>query len=317
MKAKYIISAFCTLCLMGGFTACSEDDVDRNISVIVDSQTPQNDLDRWLEKNYVERYNIELRYRWEDNEIDMNYILVPAKYENAVRMAKILKYICFDSFDEVTGGPQFVRASFPKVVQLVGNPGWNGNGSYTLGSSEGGYKINLWYVNHLGDNIVQYDSSWQLIKNDSVIRDREELNATYFHTIIHEYGHVFHQRVPYTNEFNQVTGTDYLGGSYTSVFSSPQDPQIFQRGFVTAYAAYSADEDFAETFSTYVTSTDDEWNNIILKSGTDGRNKINQKLRIVKDYFQDNWELDVDALRQAVQKREANLREQNFDDISL
>ena len=128
---------------------------------------------------------------------------------------------------------------------------------------------------------------------------------------------MFHQRVPYTNEFNQVTGTDYLGGSYTSVFSSPQDPQIFQRGFVTAYAAYSADEDFAETFSTYVTSTDDEWNNIILKSGTDGRNKINQKLRIVKDYFQDNWELDVDALRQAVQKREANLREQNFDDISL
>ena len=164
---------------------------------------------------------------------------------------------------------------------------------------------------------MQYDSSWQLIKNDSVIRDREELNATYFHTIIHEYGHVFHQRVPYTNEFNQITGTDYLGGSYTSVFSSPQDPQIFQRGFVTAYAAYSADEDFAETFSTYVTSTDDEWNNIILKSGTDGRNKINQKLRIVKDYFQDNWELDVDALRQAVQKREANLREQNFDDISL
>ena len=189
MKARYIYSALFALAICCGFTACSEDDVDKNISVIVDSQTPQNDLDRWLEKNYVQRYNIELRYRWEDNEIDMNYILVPAKYEHAVRMARILKYICFDSFDEVTGGPEFIRASFPKVVQLVGNPGWNGNGSYTLGSSEGGYKINLWYVNHLGDNIVQYDSSWQLIKNDSVIRDREELNATYFHTIIHEYGH--------------------------------------------------------------------------------------------------------------------------------
>jgi hypothetical protein len=37
----------------------------------------------------------------------------------------------------------------------------------------------------------------------------------------------------------------------------------------------------------------------------------------VKDYFNDNWKLDVDALRNAVQKREANLAEQDFDDISL
>ena len=253
-----------------------------------------------------------MRYRWEDNEIDMNYILVPAKYENAIRMARILKYICFDSFDEVTGGPDFVRASFPKVGQLVGNPGWNSNNSYTLGSSEGGYKINLWYVNHLGE--TYYDANWQ---SHEVITSREQLNATYFHTIIHEYAHVFHQRVPYTNEFNQITGTDYLGGNYTSVFSSPEDPQIFQRGFVTAYAAYSADEDFAEIFSTYVTSTEEEFKSIIARAGTDGRNKISQKLRIVKDYFNDNWKLDVDALRNAVQKREANLAEQDFDDISL
>ena len=91
----------------------------------------------------------------------------------------------------------------------------------------------------------------------------------------------------------------------------------FQRGFVTAYAAYSADEDFAETFSTYVTSTEEEFESIITRAGTDGRNKISQKLRIVKDYFNDNWKLDVDALRNAVQKREANLAEQDFDDISL
>ena len=76
MKAKYIFNVICALCIVFGFIACSDDEVDRNISVIVDSQTPQNDLDRWLEKNFVQRYNIEMRYRWEDNEIDMNYILV-------------------------------------------------------------------------------------------------------------------------------------------------------------------------------------------------------------------------------------------------
>lgn len=59
-----------------GFTACSEDDVDFGFSVIKDSRTPQNDLDKWLDKNFVEPYNIEMRYRWEDNETSMDYILV-------------------------------------------------------------------------------------------------------------------------------------------------------------------------------------------------------------------------------------------------
>ena len=314
MKAKHIITAcLLTLGTSALLTSCGSDDVDESISVIVDTQTPENDLDRWLKVNFVDRYNIEMRYRWEDNEISMDYILVPARYENAIRMAKVLKYICFDAFDAVTGGPEFVRSSFPKFVQLVGNPGWNAsNGTYTLGSSEGGYKINLWYVNHLGD--MYYDANWQ---QHPVIHSREQLNDNYFHTILHEYAHTFHQRVPYSNEFNQITGTNYLGGSYTSVFSSPDDPQIFVLGFVTAYSAYTADEDFAETFSTYVCSTPEEFQSILDRAGEDGRNKIQRKLRIVRDYFADNWNLDVEALRNEIQERESHLEDLDFDDISI
>jgi len=314
MKAKHIITA----CLVGlatsaVLTSCGSDDVDESISVIVDSQTPENDLDRWLKVNFVDRYNIEMRYRWEDNEISMDYILVPASYENAIRMARVLKYICFDAFDEVTGGPEFISKSFPKFVQLVGNPGWNSsNGTYTLGSSEGGYKINLWYVNHLGE--TYYDENWV---QHPVITSREQLNENYFHTILHEYAHTFHQRVPYSNEFNQITGSDYLGGSYTTVFSGPDDPRIFTMGFVTAYSSYTADEDFAEIFSTYVTSTPEEFQSILDRAGADGLSKIERKLRIVRDYFIDNWELDIDALRDAIQERESHLEDVDFDDISL
>lgn len=291
----------------------SDDEPDTSVSVIKDSRTPQNDLDRWLEANYVKPYNIELRYRWEDNEISMDYILVPATMKNSTRMARLLKYICFDAFDAVTGSEAFIRANFPKQVQLVGNPGWNSNHTATLGSSEGGYKINLWWVNHLSDQ--PYDENWQL--KDSVIHDREALNATYFHTIIHEFGHTFHQKVPYTSEFNQITGTNYLGGMWSSEFQSETDPQIYALGFVTAYASYSADEDFAETFSTYICSTPDEFQYRLDHAGTTGKAKILQKLRIVRDYFAENWQLDIDALRAAVQERESHLGDQNFDDISL
>lgn len=294
--------------------SCSADDEpDPSISVIKDTQTPQNALDRWLMKNYVEPYNVELRYRWEDNEISMDYILVPAEMKHSIQMARMIKYICFDSFDEVTGGPEFIRSYFPKQIQLVGNPGWNSDGSQNLGSSEGGYKINLWWVNHLGDAL--YDENYQFV--DSVINDREELNKIYFHTIIHEFGHTFHQKVPYSNEFNQVTGKNYLGGMWTSEFKSETDPQIYALGFVTAYAAYSANEDFAETFSTYICNTKEEFQAKIDKAGNDGKAKILQKLRIVRDYFKENWNLDIDALRDAVQRREANLKEVDFNDISL
>lgn len=313
MKTKHILFALLAVATMA-LTACSsDDDPDTGISVIKDTQTPENALDRWLYKNYVIPYNVELRYRWEDNETSMDYILVPPKMKNAIRMARLLKYICFDSFDEVTGSTLFIRSYFPKLVHLVGNPGWNSNGSTTLGSSEGGYKINLWYVNHLGDFL--YDENWQ--PKDSVIYDREELNKTYFHTIIHEFGHTFHQKVAYTNEFNQMTGTHYLGGMWTSEFASETDPQIYALGFVTAYASYSADEDFAETFSSYVCDSDEEFQAKLDKAGTSGRMKINQKLRIVKAYFKENWKLDIEALHNAVQRREGSLKDFDFDDISL
>jgi hypothetical protein len=36
-------------------------------------------LDAWLKKNFVEPYNVELRYRYDDNEIEMEYWLSPAE----------------------------------------------------------------------------------------------------------------------------------------------------------------------------------------------------------------------------------------------
>ena len=97
------------------FQACSSDDEpDGGISVIRASRPV---------KDFVEPYNVELRYRWEDNEISMDYILVPATMKNSIRMARLLKYICFDSFDEVTGSTKFIHDNFPKQIQLVGNPG--------------------------------------------------------------------------------------------------------------------------------------------------------------------------------------------------
>jgi len=280
-------------------TACEEDNVDTSISVIKDDQTPKNDLDKWLLKNFVEPYNVEMRYRWEDNEISMDYILVPARYECAVKMANAIKYICFEAFRETTGSTEFIRNHFPKMIQLVGNPGWSQahDGSYTLGSAEGGYRIDLWYVNKIKD--AQSDIT--------------QLNENYFHVIFHEFGHVFHQKVPYPSQYNQITGTGYRGSMWTN-YESKDAAQ--RDGFITPYASCSVDEDFAEVFASYVLMTDEEISTMYEYAST-GAKPISNKVAIMKEYFQNNWKLDVDKLRERVQYREQHISDLNFDDLSL
>ena len=62
------------------FIACEEKPLDPN-SQVIDSDTEQNDFDKWLFKNYVEPYNIDFKYRMEYNETNTNYYLVAAEYE--------------------------------------------------------------------------------------------------------------------------------------------------------------------------------------------------------------------------------------------
>ena len=82
------------------FTACSDDDFSSQ-SIITTDMVEQTPLDKWLEVNYLQPYNIEMKYRYEFNESNADYYTVPAEYEQAVQMAHIVKYSCVEAYDEV------------------------------------------------------------------------------------------------------------------------------------------------------------------------------------------------------------------------
>lgn len=123
---KTILGLFAFVCAFSG-VSCSEDDLS-GTSVIKPEQTTETPLDAWLYKNYIEPYNIEFRYRYEDMESDMIYDLTPANYEKSVQMAKLVKHLCLQAYDEVTGSRDFITSYFPKMVFLVGSPAYNNNG---------------------------------------------------------------------------------------------------------------------------------------------------------------------------------------------
>ena len=161
------------------FTACSDDEPNKSISVITPGNTEENDFDRWLLANFNIPYNIDFKYRYEDIQGDFDYYLVPAEYESAIKMAHMVKHLCVETYNEVAG-KDFTCQYFPKMFFLTGEWEYKNNGSFILGTAEGGRKIFLAGINYL----------------PRYIGSAEDLNHYYFKTIHHEFSHILNQTKP-------------------------------------------------------------------------------------------------------------------------
>lgn len=289
---KYILclSFLATAGLM--LSSCSDDDLSDK-SVIVTSETEQTQFDKWLEANFVNPYNIQFKYRYEHNESDMNYYNVPADYKQAVELAHIVKYTCVEAYDEVAG-VNFTRNYFPKEFFCTGTWEFRNNGTFILGTAEGGKKIFLAGVNYLDEY------------KDNI----NTLNHFYLKTIHHEFTHILNQTKDFPRSYQQVTGSGYVADSWSE---SPYNENYLERGFISSYSQHSATEDFAEMLSMYITNTPAQWNKWMEEAGTDGARLLQQKLDIVRTYMKDSWNIDIDQLRNSVLDRETKVASGQID----
>lgn len=282
---KYI----CLLMVSMLVFSCSEDKMS-STSVITNPEIEKNEFDHWILARYVNVYNIDFKYRMEDIESDMNYNLVPAKYDLSKVMGNMVKYLCLEAYDEVTGSPAFIRSNFPKIIVLIGSPAYRNNGTMVLGTAEGGQKITLYNINLMN------------------INDVEQLNNWYFQTIHHEFAHILHQKKPYSVDFKEISGSNYVTDSWLD----KDDIQALKEGFISPYASSAVDEDFAELIATYLVSSPELWELMLTTAGTTGRPIIETKFNIVQNYLRDAWEIDIHKLRDIIGKRMANMGEQDF-----
>ena len=266
------------------FIACEEQPLDPN-SQILDSKLEQNEFDKWLVTNYIEPYNIMFKYRMEKNESDFNYWLVPATYENSIKMAKLMKFLCFEPYDELTGSKEFIKSYYPKMIHLVGSGAYRNNGTFVHGTAEGGLKITMYFVNEM-------------------IIDPAYLNEYYFKTMHHEFAHILNQIKPYSTDFNAISGPDYVTDTWSDAWANDAEAQ--KNGFISAYASSEAGEDFVELLSIYVTNTEAYWNNVIKNAGA-GADKINAKFDIVYNYMLNSWNIDLNELRDIIQRRQGEI----------
>lgn len=295
---KYIVYSLIFTLLGVGLTACSEDKLDEK-SVISNPTTPQNQFDKWLQANYLEPYNIEFIYRHVDNELDRNYVHVPSNYLDAVKLAHIVKYTCIEAYDQVAG-ISFMRSYFPKMIITTGEFEYRQDGTIILGTAESGKKIFLAGINHL----------------DQFSTNLDDLNTYYLKTIHHEFTHILHQMKAYPTDYKLITGNLYISDAW----SQKEGQGYLQRGFITAYSQKEDREDFAEMLSTYVTTTPQNWAQLMAEASkddkgnpTDGATIINRKLEMVRTYLHESWNIDIDLLRDEVLRRELDVIQGRLD----
>lgn len=276
------------------FWACSnQNEVDKNASVIIPEKEFQTKFDNFLKREFRDPYNIDFLYRMPDIETRLEYDMVPTSYENSVKMANVIKYFCLEPYEKVVS-QEFLKKTFPKMLLLIGSYAYKkSDGRRIAGEAEGGMKIALMNVNGLNTN------------------NFSQLLGEYLRTIYHEFSHVLHQQKDYPNEFRQITASKYNGDSWVNVST----PNARKEGFISAYSMKDPNEDFVELIAHYIANTPTQWEGIINSAG-DGKPIIEQKIEIVKAYLENEWQINLDALRDEIQTRGANINTYDFTNIN-
>jgi substrate import-associated zinc metallohydrolase lipoprotein len=294
-KYLLLLAVGCSLAM--GFTACSDDD-DPSGDTIFPTTSPQRDnFEEWLLKNYTYPYSIDFQYNMQDIETDKKYTLVPADSAKCAKLAIIVKHLWFDAYNEVAG-IDFLKQNAPRVLTLVGSPAYNSEGTMVLGTAEGGYKVTLYMVNWLTD---------ETLSNYSTLTDY------YFTTMHHEFQHILNQKKPYDTSFDLISEGDYVSGDW---YLQSTEEVAQPKGFIRNYAMVEPREDYAETYSQYITNPDDLWESKLINAGATGRAVILEKLEMIRTYMLDTWGLDIDKLHKAVIRRGQELNSLDLDHLN-
>ena len=208
-----------------------------------------------------------------------------------------MKHVWIDAYAEAVS-PEFVKTYVPRIIQLTGSYKWNDNGSQVMGTAEGGLKVMLYGVNELDiDNPrINTDNPYESHSKKPI-----DMNYWFFHTMHHEFCHILTQTKEYDTQFRTISASTYHATDWINL----EDKKVAKEGFVSAYASSEYNEDFAEVYATYITNSPEGWGKILAQAGTNGTEVLNQKLNLIKKYFKESWDIDLDNLRDIVLRRSA------------
>lgn len=287
-----MILAACSVLVM---SSCTKDEVSSE-SIFKEENHRYTEFDSWLQRNYVEPYNVRFEYRMPDRETSFNYWVSPPNIKESIMIAKLIKFTTLEAMvemmssgDETEDPALFVKSYFPKVLFLVGSFEISSSGSTALASAENGLQINI-----LGVNFFEYH------------KDAERIAGT----MLHEFTHILDGIHGSPAEFKDITLSDYVGDRYTSLTDDP-----YQKGFVSNYARSHYSEDVAETGGRLISLTEEEREAMIAKAGPVGGPLMRKKFDMLKKWLKDSYGVDSDRWCEIYHRRIAQLDSLDWESL--
>jgi len=272
-----LIKLFFLLLSVGFLGACTkEDDISEVELLGLGGETwVKGPIDTWLDQNYLDPYNIEVKYRFDRYEVALDKVLTPVREDKVILVMESIKKTWIEPYEQQAGA-NFIKTLSPKQFVLVGSPEYNSNGTITLGTAEGGRKVVLYKLN-------DFDK-----KNKAEVKEM-------LHTIHHEFGHILHQTIMYPTEFKNITT------SYTASWNDFSLTDARSRGYITEYARASPDEDFVEMISIMLIEGRTGFNASVNSAPASAQALLRQKEALVVRYFKEAWNIDFYSLQTKTQ----------------
>ena len=275
-----------------GLTGCDADiDSVQPSRQVVASTTVSSlpRLDRYIQQAFAKKYNVDIAYRYDDKVTDRRYLLAPVKEEKALEYLNLIEYMFFQVYEAST--PEgYLQTHTIKYLNLFGSSGYAIDRRMAGAAPQG--MIWIYNINELN---TQYTGT---------------VRSDYISVLFHESAHTLHEERAYPPEFDKLSALEYQKQDAFSYWWRTGQNASYA-GFVSDYASTDADEDFAELFAYYILDSDSEWADRL--KGAEGKNRsdakytgreiIEKKVAIMKEYLRSEYSADLDKIRAEAQKR--------------
>ena len=272
-----------------GLTGCDADiDSVQPSRQVVASTTVSSlpRLDRYIQQAFAKKYNVDIAYRYDDKVTDR---LAPVKEERALEYLNLIDYMFFQVYEAST--PEgYLQTHTIKYLNLFGSSGYAIDRRMAGAAPQG--MIWIYNINELN---TQYTGT---------------VRSDYISVLFHESAHTLHEERAYPPEFDKLSALEYQKQDAFSYWWRTGQNASYA-GFVSDYASTDADEDFAELFAYYILDSDSEWADRL--KGAEGKNRsdakytgreiIEKKVAIMKEYLRSEYSADLDKIRAEAQKR--------------
>src|SRR5690606_17562028 len=271
---KFNIITFIGVVLIGLIGGCREDEVLDVDLANYDSYTP-GPVDDWIRTNLTDPYNIDVVYRYQRSMHEQDRNISPPDEGRVVPQMSIVLEGFIKLYEKV-GGSTFIKTYTPKQFALFGSGNYRPDGVVVAGTADAGRRITLYGLNGLNETNPN-----SVLGNLGVVH--------------HEFVHILNQMRLIPPSFEQVSRGDY----YANWTSAADNPESLSRSlaFISRYARQNVGEDFAETMSYLIVSGQLAFDSYAAASGEVGGPRLKRKEAIVRDYLQQNFNIDLTELQ--------------------